>query len=229
MARRRYKSNRRRRRPRRRRRYKPRPMKSLMGQSKVLRHKWAFAGQLGVSSNLCVTESFRLLSPFDPKLSGPITQPQPLGFSQMASIFDNCQVLGVKATLIYLPSSAQHNVVFWSEISTEPRQGQPSINLQSILDRKNTNYTFLATNEGNATKQVLHRKMNPKQYFNVTDIKDNELLKCIPANSAAADDIFLNTGFSSSHAGLGTSVVGNDYVVLLSYIINWFAPKGNVP
>ncbi len=229
MARRRYKSKRRPRRRRYRKRYKPRPMKSLMGQNKVLRHKWAFAGQLQVSSNLCVTESFRLLSPFDPKVSGPITGTQPLGFSQMASLFDNCQVLGAMVKLIFLPSSAEHNVVFWSEISTEPRQGNPSINLQSILDRKNTNYTFLATNPGNATRQVLHRKVNPKSYFNVTDIKDSELLKCIPANSSAATPLYCNTAFSSTHAGLGTTIVGCDYVCLISYVVNWYEPKGNVP
>ncbi len=229
MARRRYKSKRRPRRRRYRKRYKPRPMKSLMGQNKVLRHKWCYAGQLGVASNLCITESFRLLSPFDPKLSGPITQPQPLGFSQMSSIFDNCQVLGCFVKLIFLPSSAQHNVVFWSEISTEPRQGQPSINLQGILDRKNTNYTFLATNQGNATKQVLTRKVNPKSYFDLVDLKDSPLQKCIPANSIAAEDLYCNTGFSSSHAGLGTAIVGNDFVCLISYVVNWYSPKGNVP
>lgn len=228
MGKRRYRRKTRRRRRRFRRR-KPRPQKSLMGQSKVLRHKWCFAGQFAVATNLCVTETFRLLSPFDPKISGPITQPQPLGFSQMSSIFDNCQVLGVMAKLIFLPSTSQHNVVYWSEISTEPRQGQPSINLQGILDRKNTNYTFLATNQGNATKQVLTRKVNPKKYFDLVDLRDSPLQKCIPANSVAAEDLYLNAGFSSTHAGLGTAIVGNDYVVLLSYIINWYSPKGNVP
>lgn len=227
MARRRYKSKRRRRRTRRRSR-KPRPMKSLMGQSKVVRHKWAHAGQLAIGGgNLCITESFRLLSPFDPALSG--TSTQPLGFSQMASIFDNLQVLGAKVTVTYLPSSAQHNVVFWTEISPEPRQGQPSIGLQAILDRKNTSYTYLATNAGNGTKQVLHRRMNPRNYFDVTDIKDNIFYKCVPANSVAAQDLYLNTALSSTHPGVGTSVVGNDFVITISYIINWFQPKGNVP
>ena len=227
MGKRRYRRKTRRR--RRFRRRKPRPMKSLMGQNKVMRLKWCYAGQLQVSSNLCVTESFRLLSPFEPKISGPITQPQPLGFTQMASIFDNCQVLGAYCKLIFLPGTSQHNVVYWSEISTEPRQGQPSINLQGILDRKNTNYTFLATNQGNATKQVLTRKVNPKRYFDLVDLRDSALQKCIPANSVAAEDLYLNCGFSSSHAGLGSTIVGNDFVCLISYIINFYSPKGNVP
>ena len=220
-----------RRKPRRRRRFKkrkPRPMKSLMGQSKVVRHKWAHAGQLSIGTgNLCITESFRLLGPFEPALSGAGNQP--LGFSQMASIFDNCQVLGAKVTVTYLPSTAQHNVVFWTEISPTPRQGQPSINLQAILDRKNTSYTYLATNQGNGTKQVLHRRMNPRNYFDITDIKDNVFYKCIPANSVPAQDLYLNTALSSTHPALGTSVVGNDYVITISYVINWFQPAGNVP
>lgn len=227
MARRRYKT-RRRRRTRSRRRRKPRPMKSLLGQSKVVRHKFAHAGQLQIGGgNLAITESFRLLSPFDIVVGGGGNQP--LGFTQMASIFDNCQVLSVRLTMTYLPSEAQHSCVFWTEISPEPRQGQPSINLQSILDRKNTSYAILSVNPGSSTKQKLHRKVNPRDYFDLTDIKDNVFYKCMPANSVAAQDLYLNTALSSSHPSVGGTIVGNDYILTASFVINWFQPSANVP
>lgn len=226
MARRRRSTRRRRfrRRPRRRRRI----MRSLMGQSKVVRHKWAHAGQFAVGGgNLIVTESFRLNSPSAPSLGS--TTSQPLGFIQMNSIFRDCQVLGAKIVVTYLPASSQHPTVYWSEIATSSRQGQPSIQLGDIVNRKNTNYRFLATNAGNATTQRLVRKYSPKRYFHVKDLRDNAELKVTPASGVAIDECFLNTAYSTTHPGLLTAVGVCDYLITIDYIILWTRPEPNVP
>ncbi len=228
MARRRYKSKRRprRRRTRKYRRRKSRVMKPLFGQQKVVKHKWAFASQFAVSSNLVVTESFRLNSPWDPYV-GSGTQ-SALGFTQLNALFQDVQVIAAKVMITYLPAASQHPTVYWCELNSETRFGQPSISLDNIVNRKNTSYTFLATSAGNATKQKLVRRYSPKKFFFVRDLRDNETLKCIPANSLAAIECHVNTAYSTTHAALLTPPSVCDFLVQVDYICLWTNPQLNV-
>jgi len=224
MARRKYKS---RRRPRRRRfRRKRRIMRPLFGQSRVVKHKWALASQFQISSSLAVTESFRLNSPWDPYVGTGTTSA--LGFTQLNALFQDCQVIAAKVMITYLPASTQHPTVYWCELNENTRFGQPSIGLGDIVNRKNTSYTYLATNAGSATRQRLIRKYSPKKYFYVKDLRDNETLKCIPANSLSAIDCHVNTAYSTTHAGTLTSPGVCDFLVQIDYIVLWTNPVLNV-
>ncbi len=226
MARRRYRK-RRTRRPRRRYRRKRRIMRPLFGQQRVVKHKWAFASQFAVGTGgLIVTESFRLNSPFDPYVGAGTSSV--LGFTQLNALFQDCQVLGAKVMITYLPAATQHPTVYWCELNADTRFGQPSISLDNIVNRKNTSYTFLATNSGNATKQRLVRRYSPKKFFYVKDLRDNETLKCIPANSLAAIDCHVNTAYSTTHAGTLTPPGVCDFLVQIDYIVLWTNPVLNV-
>ena len=223
------KYRRRKRRPRRRfrRKRRSRVMKPLFGQSRVVKHKWAHASQFAIGTGgLVVTESFRLNSPWDPYVGTGTTSA--LGFTELNAIFRDVQVIAAKIMITYLPAATQHPTVYWSELNVSSRFGQPSIDLSNIVNRKNTSYTFLATNAGNATKQRLIRKYSPKKFFYVKDLRDNETLKCIPANSLPALDCHVNTAYSTTHAGSLTSPGVCDYLMQIDYICLWTNPVLNV-
>ena len=228
MARRKYRKRRSRRRPRRRRN---RIQKTLFGNSRVVKHKYSFAGQQAVSpvATLAVIESFRLLSPTDPDVSTLGTN-QPLGFDQLNLLFSNCQVLGAKIRLTWLPADGAHQQVYWMSIDKVTELGSPSGNLNDILNKRNTVYRYSMNNPGSTMGTTIIRKHSPKKYNAFTDYKDADHYQCVPATQvlAAQFDNYINFGFSSSHSGVG-SLSACDFALTIDYIIRWFGPINPPP
>jgi len=228
MARRRFRSRRPRRRMRRRRR-KMRIQKTLLGDTRVVKHRYTFAGQVsapsGPGGGFALTESFNLLSPTNPNNTTGFTG-QPLGFDQMNLLFANCQVLGAKVHLTFLPAEGQHQVVYWATIEKSSRLSQPSGDLSDILSRRNTTYKYSMTNPGSTPGTQLTRKHSPAKFNGFKDYKDAEEYQCIPATLqvGANHENYLNFCFSSTHPGSGSLVAACDYAIIISYIIRWFGP-----
>jgi len=221
MARRRYR--RRRRRMRRRRRRIP---KSLLGNSRVVKHKYCFAGQQLLDSNLAVVESFRLLSPVDPDVSELGLQQSVRGFNEMHTLFNNCQVLGAKVRLTWLPAAGAHNQIYWCTIDKLNQLGQPSPNLNEILNKRNVVYRYSMNNPGSTMTTTIVRKHSPKKFNDFQDYKDAEEYQCIPATQILAQDVtenYINFGYSTTHAGLGAIAVC-DFAITIDYLIRWFGP-----
>lgn len=226
MARKRYRSRR-----RTRRRYRRRKMrigKTLLGNSRVVKHKYCMSGQQIVQNpaNLAVIETFRLLSPADPGVDPGGSNFKVLGFDEMHSLFANCQVLGVKARITWLPVENTHPQVYWSQISKTNEFGQPSQTLQTILNQRNCTYKYSMTNPGTTGGTTLVRKHSPKKYNQFKDYKDAEEYQCIPATSLVSglDENYLNFGYSSTHSGTGSIISTCDYALVMDYIIRWFGP-----
>ncbi len=226
MARRKYRRKRRPRRMRRSRKY--RIQKTLLGNSRVVKQRYCIAGQQPVGDfpgEFALTESFRLLSPTNPNVSTLETS-QPLGFDQMNLLFSNCQVLGAKCRLTYLPSSGHHQLVYWASIEKESRQGNPSVNLGDILNRRNTTYKYSMQNPGSTHGTVLTRKHSPKRFNAFKDYKDASEYMCFPATQVLNPlfENYLNFGFSTTHPGTGAAAAAIDYVLVIDYIIRWYGP-----
>jgi len=227
MARRRY--FRRRRRPRRmRRRRKARIHKTLLGDSRVVKHRYCFAGQQPVGEppgDFAIVQSFRLLSPTDPAVSG-IEAAQPLGFDQMNLLWTNCQVIGAKSHLTFLPSSGHHQQVYWASVEKQDRQGEASANLDDILNRRNTQYKYSMQNPGSTRGTVLTRRFSPKKFNAFHDYKDASEHMCFPATQVLNPlfENYLNFGFSTTHPGTGAGAAACDFILIIDYIIRWFGP-----
>jgi len=228
MARRKYRS-RRRRRPRRRRR--ARVQKSLFGNSRVVKHKYCYAGQQTVvnPANLAQVETFRLLSPADPDVSEAGTQFKAQGFDEMHTMFQNCQVLGAKARITWLPT-ASHGQIYWANISKDNQFGQGSNVLQGILNMRNTVYKYSMLNPGSTMGTTITRRHSPKKFNQFKDYKDATDYQCIPATELVASgsltpfENYINFGFSTTHPGFGGLTTTCDFTIVIDYIIRWFGP-----
>ena len=229
MARRKYRSRRR----TRRRRRKMRIPKTLFGDSKVVKHRYCIAGQQQVGAGpapFAIIQSFRLLSPGDPNVS-TLAIARPLGFDQMNTLFSNVQVLGAKTRLTYLPSSGHHQMVYWCAIEDDTRLGDPSGNLDDILNRRNTTYKYSMQNPGSTPGTTLTRKHSPKKFNNFQDYKDADDYSCTPATQVLSPtfDNFLNFGFSTTHVGTGTPAAEVDFALIITYICRWYGPTNPPP
>jgi len=222
MARRKY---RRKRRSRRMRKRRTRIQKTLLGDSRVVKHRYCFAGQVSVGAGtVALAESFNLLSPTNPN-NATLSTGQPLGFDQMNLMFANAQVLGAKVRLTFLPAAGAHQQVYWCAIEKQSRLGQVSGGLQDILSRRNTTYKYSMNNPGSTPGTTLVRKHSPKNFNGFNDYKDAEEYQCIPATIqvGAGHENYFNFAYSSTHSILG-AVSTCDYAIVIDYIIRWFGP-----
>ncbi len=203
----------------------PRSQLTLLGNSRVVKHKYCFAGQQSVGAGtIALIESFNLLSPTNPNNSTGFTG-QPLGFDQMNLLFANCQVLGAKVRLTFLPAAGAHQQVYWCTIEKGSRLGQPSGDLGDIISRRNTTYKYSMNNPGSTQNTQLTRKHSPKSFNAFADYKDAEEYQCIPATTqvGAGHENYFNFAYSSTHAGIG-ALSSCDYAIVIEYIIRWFGP-----
>ncbi len=207
--------------------------KTLFGNSRVVKHRYCISGQQAVGEPpgpFAIIQSFRLLSPGDPNVS-TLGTAAPLGFNQMHEMFENCQVLGCKSQLTFLPSAGQHQLVYWCAIEADTRLGDPSGNLDDILNRRNTTYKYSMQNPGSTRGTQLIRKHSPKKFNNFKDYKDADDYCCVPATQVLDPkfDNFLNFGFSTTHSGTGIPASGCDFALILTYIIRWYSPINPAP
>ena len=192
----------------------------LLGNTQGVRLDFAWAGQLVTdpSSTIGVTKTFTLNNPFECEVgvTGSIAE----GLGNFSSLWQDCLVVGAKASLSYCPGAIQHALVYWAETSLINKNLQPSIEPASIVQGRHTSYRVLAPNPGAASALTLTRKYSAKKFHGVTDLKDNEDLKCL-AGFPPANPAWLNTAATTTH---GASFNPTDTLVKISYFCVWSNP-----
>ncbi len=219
MARKRTRSRRRRRRMMKRRR-KSVFNRPLLGNTQAVRLDYAFAGQIfdDATSTIGVIKTFSLDNPFlpEPGVTGSTVR----GLSNFSSMWQDCLVVGAKASISLLPGSVQHALVYWCETSLENKLGQPSISPADIVNGRHTSYRTLAPNPGAASPLVLTRKYSAKKFHGVKDLKDNVELKCLNGFPPTIPT-WLNISGVTTH---GATFNPTDIMVKIQYLCIWSNP-----
>lgn len=213
----------RRRRRRRRRRKRRRGIpKQLFGNTQMVTHVWSHAGQLltDVTSTIGVIQTFRLNGFTDPLLA--LGGTEPLGLAQIRPLFQNAQVIKAQYAVNFMPATTQHGIAMFCEQSLVPKQGNPALTLNDILNGRNTSYRTYGSGGGFATTAgcTLRRTYNPRSFHGVKDLSDNELLICLNGNLPIKEAYF-NIGHTSTH---GATIANLDFIVRIKYLVKWTYP-----
>ncbi len=219
MARKRTRSRRRRRRMMKRRR-KSVFSRPLLGNTQAVRLDYAFAGQIfdDATSTIGVISTWSLDNPFQPQPG--VTGSTVRGLSNFSSMWQDCLVVGAKASISLLPGSVQHALVYWCETSLENKLGQPSISPADIVNGRHVSYRTLAPNPGAASPLVLTRKYSAKKFHGVKDLKDNVELKCLNGFPPTIPT-WLNLSGVTTH---GATFNPTDIMIKIQYLCIWSNP-----
>lgn len=161
--------------------------------------------------------SFRPNSVYDPDHSG--VGGQPMGFDEMAGLYNNYRVLGSKITVkwagynagggedyvvgCFLDDNAAINYTTWEGVR-EARKGS----------------SRLITHQRNAV--TTSAKYSAKKFWSVKDVKDNENLGAAVGANPSADCYFL-VWFQRLDKAVSSATI--NCMVQIDYIVQYFEPK----
>ncbi len=221
-----YRKSRRPRRTRRRRRRRVfRPMKALLGNSRVVKLKWATSGQiptlLGVPGSLAI----RCGGAGAPFLGGG----QPRGWNQLEALWTHYVVLGARIKIQFMPGSEpgttelRHPIICYMAVQNTP--STPVFSARNAMEDRNT--ASRAWTPGQRTVS-LYKNYSCRKFFGIKDPSDN--IARLGAQTSGAqvppDDAFFTFSVSPTH---GLTVPDTDFVVQVDYIIRYTEPRQPPP
>lgn len=189
------------------------------GMPMVRRTKHRYVANISITSStgLLSFNLFRANSLFDPEYTN--IGHQPMGFDQMAALYNHYCVIGSRITLKAMPNQATdvNTAVFGVYISDDTTI--PYTNYSGFMEAKRGTYKTLV----NQRNQVsLSTNFSTKKFFNASDVKDIEYLWGTPGTNPAEEAYFCiwyqnleNPGETSTH----------NFLVTVDYIAEWKEPK----
>lgn len=158
-------------------------------KQKWLRMRYHTTTQLTCTSGIPSAHNYSCNSLYDPDFTG--AGHQPMGYDQMALLYNHYLVAGAKITVKCIPTvpSATGNPIFWG-IRVAPTSTF-GLTFDSIVENKMGRYKLLSNSQSVNSYQVQSKGFSCKKFFNITDIKDNSTM--LGAN-------FSNTGGPSEQA-----------------------------
>ena len=219
MPKRRY-SRKRRPRKRRRRMARRRRIPVLLGNQKLVSHKFTDATQLLVDSvaGLSIVKTYRANCISQPN---PSTPDQVNGFAEMSALFQNSCVVGSRITLTCLPSQNQHARAFYIATELINRLGQPSFDLDQILAQRFVRSTVYSPGDGGGWRPKITAKFSPRKYFGLRDLRDNDQISAI-GEAIPELEAYFNVSQSPTHS---TALQTCDIIVQIQYAVLWTHPR----
>lgn len=147
------------------------------------------------------THVFSANNAFDPNVTG--TGHQPMGFDQWSVFYDHITVIGSKIRATYIPGSSPFIALIHTAdnatLSTVPN---------TVLERTGTQWKWLGNaGAGGNTGNTLKKFFSTKKFFNVTDVKDNAMLKGSFTTSPAEQAYYHVSLFQPNAGALGDVAV----------------------
>ena len=215
-----YRKRRRRRRGRKVVRYR-RPQASLFGQSRLVRLKYAYFGQLGVASDAGPfdTHVFAANSLHDPLVFAGtgIVGAQPRGYDQITPLFDKYAVLGSRVKVTFMPHTGQHSgLVFYLSTTLSDNFGTAGL-LTGVdaLESRTVSTCRYADGQG-ARGLTLTRNFSAKKFFHVQSVKDNQSLQA-DVGYNPTQPAYFRFSAAATHSSM-TNMEACDYVLEISYV-----------
>lgn len=143
-----------------------------LGQSQLVRHRYLENLGLNTNSGVATTYTFLLNSAYDPNHTG--TGHQPLGYDQMAAIFQKYTVVGARVNVRVWNRDADEYVgfaIYFSEHASPLSSG-----IQGLLEQGALKYVILppSTTGGGGRSHTFSAKVSMKKFFKVSNIMDSD-------------------------------------------------------
>jgi len=143
-----------------------------LGQSQLVRHRYNEGIRMNTNAGVASTYTFMLNSVYDPNHTG--TGHQPIGFDQMAAIFQKYYVVGARVNLRVWNRDTDEYVGFAIYFS-EHANPLGTVGIQGLLEQGALKYVILPPNTtgGGGVCKQMNAKISMKKFFHVKDYIDN--------------------------------------------------------
>ncbi len=209
-----------RKRRRRRKRKKTNMGQVLSGLPTTMKFRYCDVLQLDPSAGVVSKHQFRANSLFDPDSTG--TGHQPKGFDQWTPFWNHYIVTGSKITVQFTGSgSNQPGSVFG--VGIVPTTGGLGSTPAAICENNIANWQVAGLSANDSMKHSITAYYSAKNYFNITDVKDNvdRLGAAITANPA--EDVLFEVFFGALDATVNPVLA--DILVTIEYTASFSEPK----
>lgn len=187
------------------------------GQSQKVKHRYLENYQLQTSVGAPAVYTFAVNSLYDPNYTG--TGHQPMGFDQMAAIFQSYTVVGVNASIKVWNRDADEFIgfaIYFSEFATI------SIGIQGLLEQGALKYHVLPPAGINPAVRTLKAGISVKKFFKVNNIMDDDL--CRGTTTSSPSRLLYMHVIMWQPDGGSTSAGGSFYLTLDQLAI-WHRPN----
>lgn len=155
-------------------------------------------------------------SAYDPYYSG--VGHQPMGFDTWTSLYNHYVVLGSKCTVQYTPSTNPSNATYVGCYLTDSFT-PPYSTYTSFMESQKGSTKIVPRNSTDNT--VVQQKFSAKNFFNVTDVKDNIARLGAAVNTNPTEGAYYMCWVQTVD---GDTQVMN-LVVMIDYIVSFSEPK----
>lgn len=169
-----------------------------------------------------VSDLFRANGPYDPYQ--PVGGHQPMGWDQMAAIYNHYVVLGAKIKCVFTPRTSDTGAAVIAGIDVVDDATFTTATRTTLLEQKKARY--LAANTSNSTRPVvITKKFSTKKFFNIKDVKDNVTRLGAPTSNLPTEEAFFRIFMMSADATAAHDPNPYDVFVTLDYIILFGEPR----
>ncbi len=202
-----------------------RPSRVLFGNSKVVKLRYCWAGQIGNLLGVPFVQSFVCNGIWDPNI-GALGGGQPRGFDQLFSMYERCHVSNSKIRVNFMPEGVSatgdhHPIICYITTSSS---GTPVVlGYRDALEQRNVSSRPWNAGQG-ALGTTITKHFNTARHFNKVDILDDrQFANFSYANPVESHMAYWNISIAPTHATVEVPVV--DIIVTIDYTCIFHDPK----